>query len=183
MKKLAFLTLLAIGLVVSGCGNSTNPNTSTTTASGNWEAQLTSGRGSASQLNFVTSFSVTDTTGVPNEPLNITGFSFINVSIGSCFTNGVDNSTESGTATLNASSTGQVTGTMAFTVTSLNPPGNLLTLNGTTVTGNSSGITGQNGTLSNGVVQGNWTLSGSSGCSGTGSFLMCQGAPTCTPPS
>lgn len=181
MKKLAIFVLLALELGVCGCGSGTNPNTTTTTASGSWEAQLTGGTGATSQLNFVTTFSVTDTTGISNEPLNITGFSFFNA--GACFTNGIHTSTEAGTATLNASSTGAVTGTMNYTVTSTNPAGNVLTLSGTNVTGQSSGSTGQTGNLTNGVVTGTWSLSGTTpNCAGAGTFLMCQGTATCTQP-
>jgi hypothetical protein len=187
MKKLAIFVLLALELGVCGCGSGTNPNTTTTTASGSWEAQLTGGTGSTSQLNFVTTFSVTDTTGISNEPLSITGFSFFNA--GACFTNGVNTSTEAGTATLNASSTGSVTGTMAYTVTSVTPSGNVLTLNGTNVTGTSTGSTGQTGNLTNGVVTGNWYVSSgdpncSCGSAGSpcGNFIMCQGTATCTQP-
>ncbi|PYX52464.1 MAG: hypothetical protein DMG79_00590, partial [Acidobacteria bacterium] len=71
MKKLAFLVLLALELAVSGCGNSTNSNTTNTSTSGNWEVQFTGGTEEASKLNFVTTFSVTNT-----GPLDITAFSF-----------------------------------------------------------------------------------------------------------
>ena len=61
MKKVAILALLALELAVAGCGNSnTNSQGLNTTASGNWEAQLTGGTGPTSQLNFVTTFSVTN---------------------------------------------------------------------------------------------------------------------------
>lgn len=179
MKTFAVLSLLAVAFAVSSCGNSTNRNTTTTTASGNWEALLTGGTGAASQLNFVAAFTVTDTTGVANEPLDITGFSFFNS--GACFATGAGTSTETGSATLSATSTGTVSGTMAFTVTSVTPAGNVLTLNGTNVTGTSSGTVGTTGTLSNGVVTGTWTLAGGdTSCTGTGSFIMCQNAATCS---
>jgi len=183
MKKVAILALLALGLTISGCGNSTNPNAITTTAGGNWEAQLTGGIGPASLLTFVTKFNVTVTTGANAQPLDITGFSFINA--GSCFSNGVNTSTETGSATLNASTTGAVTGSMTYTVTSVTPPGTTLTLTSNNgVTGTTNGVVGTTGTLSNGVAQGTWTLtsSASTSCNGTGDFLMCQGAQTCTVP-
>ena len=56
MKKLAFLTLLALAFAVCSCGNGSSPPTTTTTTNSNWEAQLTGGTGAASQLNFVTQF-------------------------------------------------------------------------------------------------------------------------------
>lgn len=175
MKKLVFLIVLALQLAVCGCGSSTTSTTTNTTTSGNWEAQLTGGTAEASKLNFVTSFSVTD-----SGPLNITGFSFINA--GECFANGVNGSTESGTATLVASSTNAVTGTLDFTVLSVTPAGNTLTLSGN-LTGTSNGTTSTTGTLSGGVVSGTWTLTGGKGdasCTGSGSFIMCQDTTTCT---
>jgi hypothetical protein len=195
MKKVAVLILIALELGVCGCGHTTPTNNITTTTAGNWEAQLIGGTGAASQLNFVTAFNVTDTTGVSNRPLDITGFSFFNA--GACFTNGVGTSTEAGTATLNTSSTGQVTGSLNFTVTSVTPAGDKLQL--TTdplnnlppggVSGTSNGTTTTTGTLSNGIVWGNWSLQTSNtGCVTTapttvyGTFIMCQGTSTCTVP-
>jgi len=182
MKKLAILALLALELAVGGCGNSTPQNSNTTTAAGNWEALLSGGTGAASQMNFVTTFTVTDTTGVSNQPLDITGFSFFNA--GACFADGVGASTETGSSTLNTSGTNQVTGTFSYTVVSITPAGNTLTLTGN-LTGTSNGTTTTNGTLSSGVVSGTWTLNGGQGnasCAGGGTFLMCQGASTCTVP-
>src|SRR3984957_7445060 len=178
MKKLAFLMVLALELAVCGCGSSTSaPTTTNTATTGNWEARLTGGADQASLLNFVTSFSVTNT-----GPLNITGFSFINA--GKCFANGVNGSTETGTATLITGSANQVTGTLDFTVTSRTPTGNTLTLTGN-LTGTSNGTTTTTGSLSNGIVVGTWALKGGAGdpkCAGSGTFLMCQGTNTCTPP-
>ena len=175
MKKLAFLVLLALELAVSGCGNSTNSNTTNTSTSGNWEVQFTGGTEEASKLNFVTTFSVTNT-----GPLDITGFSFFNQ--GACFATGVNGSNETGQATLVTSSTDTVTGTLTYSVNSVTPPGNTLALTGN-LTGTSNGTTTTTGTLSNGVVSGTWQLTGGSGdpsCVGTGTFLMCQASPTCT---
>ena len=179
MKKLAILALLALELGVCGCGNGTPKNSTTTTANGNWEALLSGGTGAASELNFVTTFTVTDTTGANNQPLDVTAFSFFNA--GACFANGTDTSTWAGNATLNTSGTNQVTGTLTFTVVSRTPAGNTLSLTGS-LTGTSNGTTTTTGTLSNGVVSGTWTLSGSSGCTGGGTFIMCQGSNTCTVP-
>jgi hypothetical protein len=174
MKKLVFLTLLALELVVCGCGNGTPSDTTSTSASGNWEAQLTGGTGEASKLNFVTTFSVTN-----SGPLDITGFSFFNQ--GKCFGTGTDAEAETGSATLDTSSTDQVTGTLTYAVQS---GGNSLMLNGN-LTGTSNGTTGTTGTLSGGVVAGTWTLNGGQGdpsCTGTGDFIMCQGTAACVVP-
>jgi len=185
MKKLAILAMLALEFAVCGCG-ANPPTTVTTTTSGNWEAQLFGGTGPTAQLNFVTSFNVTDTTGITNEPLDITGFGFFNA--GSCFTLGPTAVTESGTATLNTNSAGQVTGTLNLVVNSTTS-GSVLTLNGN-LTGTSNGTTTTTGTLSNGVVVGNWTLTpGASDQScatpanaNSATFIMCQSAATCTVP-
>jgi len=183
MKKLAILALLALELAVGGCSNNFPKNSTTTTASGNWEALLSGGTGDASQLNFVTTFTVTNTVGGSNEPLTITGFSFFNA--GACFDNFVGASTWAGSATLNTSGTNQVTGTLDFTVVSVKPPGNTLSLTGN-LTGTSNGTPTTTGTLSNGVVSGTWTLTGGQGdpsCSvPQGTFIMCQGTNTCTAP-
>jgi hypothetical protein len=170
MKKLAFLTLLALACAVSSCGNSTPTNGTNTSTSGNWLAQLTGGTGQASELNFVTAFSVTN-----SGPLNVTGFGFFNT--GACFATGLNMENESGSAAFTTSSTNQVTGTLSFTVNSINPPGNTLTMTGN-LTGTSNGTTTTTGTLSNGVVAGTWTLTGDSSCTGgaqvSGNVIMCQ---------
>jgi hypothetical protein len=176
MKKL-FLIVLALELAVCGCGGNTNATTTNTSTTGNWEAQLTGGTEQASLLNFTVAFSVTN-----SGPLNITGFSFFNA--GACFANGVNGSTQNGTATLTTSATDTVTGTLNLAVNSVTPAGNSLTLTGN-LTGTSNGTTTTNGTLSNGVVVGTWTLTGGQGdpsCTGSGPFLMCQNATTCTVP-
>ena len=185
MKKVALL-MLALELAVCGCG-SNNPSTTTTTqATGSWEAQLTGGTEQASRLNFVTAFTVTPNAAGTAEPLDITGFGFFND--GACFAtdvNGVTEENETGTATITTNTgTDQVTGTLTLTVQSISPPGNTLTLTGN-LTGTSNGTTTTTGTLTNGVVEGTWTLTGGAGdpsCTGGGSFLMCQGQRTCTPP-
>jgi hypothetical protein len=183
MKKVAILMLLALEVAVGGCGTSPNTNpTTSTAATGFWEAQLIGGTGEASKLNFVTQFNVTNT-----GPLSIKGFSFFNS--GKCFANGVNGSTEAGTASLTTSTgTGQVTGALTYTVTSVLPAGNVLTLttyqNG--LTGTSNGTTTTTGTLSNGVAVGTWTLTGGQGdpsCAvSQGTFVMCQGSNSCIAP-
>ena len=177
MKKLAFLTLLALAFAVSSCGNSTPTNVTNTQAGGLWEALLTGGTVDASELNFTTQFTVTN-----SGPLDITAFNLFNS--GACFAPGLNVENETGSAAFTTSSTNQVTGTLSFTVNSINPPGNTLTMTGN-LTGTSNGTTTTTGTLSNGVVAGTWTLTGGAGdpsCTGTGNFIMCKGAATCTVP-
>lgn len=176
MKRLAILFLLVLAVALFGCNVPRTDITSTST-SGNWEGRLTGGTEEASLLNFTTSFTV-----VNGGPLSITGFSFINN--GACFQTGLSKETYTGTASLITSSNGQVTGTFEMTINSV-PAGNTLDLKGN-LTGTSNGTTTTVGTLSNGVVVGTWNLTGGEGdasCSGTGSFVMCQGSSTCTPPA
>jgi len=178
MKKLAVMALLALELAVCGCGTSGgSSNTANTEASGNWEAQLTGGTDQASLLNFVTTFTVTN-----SGPLNITGFAFFNS--GACFATGANAETATGSASFTTSSTNSVTGTLTLTVTSTTN-GSVLTLQTGTLTGTSNGTTTTTGKLSNGVVVGNWTLtpgSGATGCNtGQGSYILCQGKATCSP--
>ena len=179
MKKLAILLGLALELAVCGCGNNTPRTVTNTSTSGNWEAQMISqAGGQASLLNFVVAFNVTN-----SGPLDITGFGFFNQ--GSCFTNGVNGTTETGNASFSTSSSNQVTGTLTLTIKSATND-TVLTLgapNPGTLTGTSNGTTTTTGTLSNGIVVGTWSLSGSDPkCNGGGDFIMCQGKATCVAP-
>lgn len=178
MKKLALLALVALEICVCGCGN--NPPTSsiaTQSSSSKWEAQLTGGQGEDSLLNFVTEISAGEYGGT----LTVYAFSFINQS--QCFPGAVAASGVLPTFTTNSSD--QVTGTLTFTVTSAS---STLTLNGNVTGMSSGGSTSSVGNLSNGVVQGTWSLTSSdTSCTPnttavTGPFLMCQGAATCTVP-
>jgi hypothetical protein len=147
-------------------------NTSTT---GNWEAQFTVQSGTVSQaslLNFVTTFSVTN-----SGPLDISALSFFND--GTCFSTLKDTNGVGGNASFTTNTTtGQVTGNLNLTVTS-NTTGSILTLTSLPdgLTGTSNGTTTTTGTLSNGVVVGNFTLApgaNASSCTGAGTFIMCQ---------
>ena len=182
MKKLAILMLLALELAVSGCGTSSPSTITNTSTTGFWESQLIGGTGEASKLNFVTEFNVEN-----SGPLDVTSFSFIND--GACFANGLNGSTEVGTASFTTNTgTDQVTGQLSFIVTSVTPPGNVLTLTSSTggLTGTSNGTTTTTGTLSGGVAVGKWQLTGGAGdpsCANqSGTFTMCQAAATCTVP-
>ncbi|HKT90022.1 MAG TPA: hypothetical protein VJQ59_16375 [Candidatus Sulfotelmatobacter sp.] len=200
MKKLVLLALV-LEFAVCGCGTQPH-NAVTTTTSGNWEAQFLGGEPSAgtgtlfpaSQLNFVTAFDVTSVIEGTPRPLNITGFGFFNA--GQCFATGIGAETAIGTATLNTAQSGQVNGSFEYTVTSVATPstvaGNVLSLTtkGGGVSGTSNGTSTTTGTLSNGIFWGQWTLTSSdTNClpkedngSVTGTYIMCQGTATCTPP-
>lgn len=193
MRKFAILgLLLALELALVSCGSNTPPGVVRTTTSGNWEAQLVGGTGLGTGLNFVTTFTVTNTSGAGAEPLDITAFSFFNAS--PCFAVGVnpDDSFQNGTATLNVTSAGQVTGTMNYAVTSRAAgnvaAGNTLTLTSASPQGFTATFTGTTptaGNINNGVVVGTWALTGpcTGGAQPTGTFVMCQATTTCTPPS
>ena len=182
MKKLAILMVLALELAVCGCGT-TPPSTVTNTQTvGNWEAKLIGGTGAASQLNFVTSFNVTN-----NGPLGDIIVGFYND--GACFSTGENVTSESGTAAFTTNTqTDQVTGTLTLTVNSITPQGNALTLTSYDggLTGISNGTSSTTGTLSSGVVVGTWGLTGPCVSGETpppsGTFVMCQGTTTCSPP-
>jgi hypothetical protein len=188
MKKFAILMLLALELAVCGCGSNTlaNPNQNTASTA-TWEAQLVGGTGPASALNFLSTFNVQDN-GTATVPLDIpsTGISFINA--GACFANGVNVLSAAGNATFSTNTgTGQVTGQLNLTVTSVTPAGNVLALTSYQggLTGTSNATTTTTGTLTNGVVVGTWQLTSSggiAGCTGSGTFVMCQGKSSCTPP-
>jgi hypothetical protein len=189
MKKLAVLIVVALAGLLLSCADNTRNNNITTTTNGNWEAGFSGGTGPTSLLGFVVQFSVTDTTGHANEPLDIYNFAFYNA--GECFATGKDEETESGTATLTTASSGQVTGTLTLVITS-KATGAALTLNGN-LQGMSNGTTTSTGTLSNGVVWGNWTLTPGNGTgpaaacttptdATSATFVMCQGESTCTVP-
>jgi hypothetical protein len=183
MKKFAILIVLALELAICGCANNAPNTIVSTTTNGNWEAQLTGGTDQASLLNFTTVFSVTANSGA-TEPLNISSLYFFNQ--GACFGTNFHNETVTGSVTLDVSSTNQVTGSMTLRISSTTS-NNVLTLTAPDggLTGTTNGTPGTVGTLSNGVVSGTWTLTGGSGdpsCTGTGSFIMCQGKNTCTVP-
>lgn len=195
MKKLAILAMLALELAVGGCGRSSPINSVTTTTSGNWEAQLFGGSIPSGQLNFVTAFTVTAFTGQANQSLNIPSIGFYNAN--SCFPPALGNTAtnQSGNATLNTNSAGQVSGSFNLTVNSTNN-GNALVLTTSAVStfpagglyGTSNGTSTTTGTLSNGVIWGNWTLTSNdnscvpNGGSVSGTFIMCQATNTCAIP-
>jgi hypothetical protein len=188
MKKFAMLVISALLLAICACGGGAPPNTITTTASGEWEAQLLGGTGPTSLMSFVTAFNVTNFTGETAQGLDITSFGFYNS--GACFATGITAQSEAGSATLNTNTTGQVTGSLTYAVTSNTNPGTVLTLTAASpnggVSGTSNGTTTVNGTLTDGVVWGTWSLTTNDATCATGTssgtFIMCQGTNTCTIP-
>jgi hypothetical protein len=142
MKKFAVAMLLVVGLMLSGCGS----NSKSGTINGNWTATLT-------DMNGVQVFAfTTSVTESSNGTLTISNFSFSTNS--SCFVSG---ETESGTFALSGNFNGNVTGTFGMNVQSGSPSGNVLTLSGT---------------ASGNTITGTWSLTGGTGCSGSGNFTM-----------
>ena len=109
---------------------------------GNWTATLTGSQ----NFNFTTSI-IENSDGT----VSVSKFTF---SSNSCFLQG---ETETGTFALSGNFNGKVTGKFGMIVTSGTPSGNTLTL-----TGDANGNT----------ITGTWTLTGSSGCTGNGTFTM-----------
>jgi len=115
-----------------------------TNINGNWTATLTGSQ----TFNFTTSI-IENSDGT----VSVSKFSFSSNS--SCFVSG---ETETGTFALSGNFNGKVTGKFGMIVTSTGTAsGNILTL-----TGDANGNT----------ITGTWTLTGSSGCTGSGNFTM-----------
>jgi hypothetical protein len=163
MKEVAILLLVVF--MLNGCGST---NTVQAGVGGIWQAVLSGGEGDASGFSFNTQFTVS------GAALSFSSLQFLNFdqngSQGSCFPLSPELSSDTGTANLSYNSADQVTGTMMLTVTS---GGNSLVLTSTTVTGT---INTNNSVLSGGVVTGTWTVTGSTGCNGSGVFTMTQSA-------
>jgi hypothetical protein len=145
MRKLAVVMAVLIGVTLVGCGSNNNNNSSN--INGNWTASLTNSNTSGQNFNFGTNIVVNN-----DGSLSFTSFTFTTNS--SCFASG---ETESGTFGLQGNFNGNVNGTFGMTISSSQPSGNTLVLNGT-VKGN--------------TINGTWTLTGSGGCTGSGNFVM-----------
>ena len=142
MKQFAAALLLAVGLILTGCGsnNSNPPN-----INGTWNATLI-------DSNNVTAFTFgTSLTENSDGSLSISNFTFTSNS--PCFVSG---ETESGSFKLSGNTNGNVNGTFGFVVNSGTPAGNTIALTGTAA-GN--------------TISGTWTMAGT-GCSGFGTFTM-----------
>jgi hypothetical protein len=142
MRQVAVLVLLIAGLALVGCGSSSNP----ANINGKWNATLLS-NGNTTSFEFGTTLHANG-----DGSVTVSSFSFSTSS--SCFES---DTTETGAFTLNGNFNGQVNGAFGMTVQSGSPAGNTLTLTGT-VHGKS--------------ITGHWALTGSSGCTGRGTFTM-----------
>jgi hypothetical protein len=143
MKQSVLAVFLAVCLVSVGCGtNSSHPGT----IDGGWNATLTDSNNSTI-FSFGTSLTVNN-----DGTLSVTSFQFNSDS--PCFVSGA---THSGSFALGGDFNGHVTGTFHFVVQSGSPAGNTLSLTGT-ANGN--------------TIAGTWTLTGGTGCTGSGNFTM-----------
>jgi hypothetical protein len=143
MRRFVAGIVLLISLALIGCGsNSSNPSN----INGTWNATLVSG-GNATVFTFGTSLKENG-----DGSLSVSNFSFTTNSL--CFVSG---ETETGSFTLSGNFNGAVSGKFGFTVESGSPTGNTLALSG-----DANGNT----------ISGTWTLTGSSGCTGNGTFTM-----------
>jgi len=144
MKHFAIAALLIASLTLIGCAsNNSNP----ANVNGNWNATLMSNGNGTPVFTFGTSLRVNG-----DGSLTISNFSFTTNS--PCFVSG---ETESGSFTLSGNFNGQMNGKFGFNVLSGSPAGNTLTLSGT---------------ASGNTISGTWTLTGGTGCTGSGTFTM-----------
>ena len=143
MKQFVVGFVLLVSLALVGCGSN---NSNASNINGTWNATLTSA-GNQTVFTFGTALKVNG-----DGSLNVTNFQFTTTS--PCFVSG---ETESGSFTLSGDFNGNVNGKFGFNVQSGNPAGNTLALSGT---------------ASGNTISGTWTLTGSSGCTGNGTFTM-----------
>jgi hypothetical protein len=145
MNKIAIAALLALTLVLGACGSGSSTNNGN--INGNWTAQLTDTHNDPV-------FALTTTfTQMSGSAVSVTNLTFTTST--PFFVSG-----ESGTGSfiLSGNFNGNVTGAFQLTITSGNPSGDTLTLQGT---------------AKSNVITGTWTLTGlHSGCSGKGNFTL-----------
>jgi hypothetical protein len=144
-KSIGIMVLLILGLAMLGCGSSSSTN-----INGNWSASLQNSPSGPTIYSFSTTFTESSGGG-----LSITNFTF-NSSNGSCFTG---TTTETGSFTLSGNFSGSVKGTFGMTITAQD-------------TGGQDVLTLQGGVAPNNTITGNWSVTGTSGCVGQGTFVM-----------
>ena len=142
MRKFAVALAFIVGLTLIGCGSSNHSQN----INGNWTATLTDANNNQA-LSFTTTIAQSS-----SSSLSVTNLHFSTNT--PCFVSG---ETATGSFTLSGNFSGNVSGAFGMNVQSGSPGGNTLTMTGT-VAGNS--------------ITGNWTLMGSSGCTGSGHFTM-----------
>ena len=145
MKQFGIAIVLALGLMLVGCGGGTSSNAGTVT--GNWTATLTNADGTPA---FAFTTSLTQGSGT----VVVTGTNITFTTSTACMTSG---GSQTGSFVLSRNFNGNVTGAFQLTITSGPPGGSTLTLQGT-VNGN--------------AITGTWSLAGTGGCTGSGDFAL-----------
>jgi hypothetical protein len=145
MKYFIAARLLAVGLILVGCGSN---NSTPSNINGTWNATLIDTNNNVTAFTFGTSLVVNG-----DSSLSISNFTFTSNS--ACFVSG---ETATGSFKLSGNTNGNVNGTFGFVVNSGTPAGNTITLTGT-ATGN--------------TISGTWTMAGT-GCTGNGTFTMAK---------
>lgn len=140
-----FLSIL-MAAALCGCGSGANSSI----INGSWTAALTNS-GSNGSPNFAFTVSFIDN---GNGTINVTNLNFTTTP---CFGSGA---TATGGFTLSGTLNGVTSGGFQMTVQS-----------GASGSSNNNLLTLQ-GTVSNNNISGNWTLTGISGCTGSGTFTM-----------
>jgi hypothetical protein len=139
--------MLAALALFAACGSNSNNGNNNVNVAGNWSAALTDTGGNA-VLSFTTTLTQTSNNSVSGETLTFTTNS-------ACFANG---ETETGALTINGTTNGVTSAGLQLSIVSSGASaGNTLMLNGT---------------FQNNAINGTWTLTGTTGCSGNGTFTM-----------
>jgi hypothetical protein len=159
MRNLAILGLVALELMVCGCGSKSNSTTSASqSANGIWESALVGKDAGVGVFNFSTAFTVNG-----DNSLSVSFFSFL--TSGPCFpltgnkTSGSFDVTSTGTTPA---------ANFQFSVQS---GGSNLSLTGT-----ATGTTDSSGNTTWTSITGTWTLTGGTNCAGGGTFTMTKTA-------
>jgi hypothetical protein len=144
VKDFRIIVLLVSSAMLCAFGGGTSTSS---TVTGNWTATL-SNPDSSPAFAFTTSLNQSS----GSTSVNVKALSFTTST--SCFSSGT---TETGSFALSGNFNGQTQGTYQMTVQSGTPSDNLLTLQGT---------------VKDKTISGTWTLVGTTGCSGSGNFVM-----------
>jgi hypothetical protein len=153
MKKLAVVVLLAFELALTGCGSS--PTSTVKAADGTWQSALIGTDAGLGVFNFLTKFSVG-----ANGALSVSYFSFLTT--GRCFP--LTGETAGGTFTVTSATTTSTSANFQFTVQS--------GASSLAMTGTAAGTTDSSSNTTWSTITGTWTLTGGSGCTGSGTFTM-----------
>jgi hypothetical protein len=146
MKQSIIALVLLLSVALAGCGGANG----TGNINGSWFATLSGSTSEALAFDVGLTVNADGTLGSSNFSftVNNTSCTFPTVS-------------ESGSFMITGNFNGQVSGKFHYVVMSTGVEDNTLTLDGT---------------VSGGTINGNWSVTGSGGCSGTGTFVMTPSA-------